>query len=202
MRIVMLGPPGAGKGTQSIRLARVLAVPHLSTGDILRTAIQDRSPLGLQAKATVEAGSLVNDETIVGCVAERLMKPDAKAGFILDGFPRTVDQASALDHLLQGSGAVVDLAFELQVDVQHLAQRIAKRNDNAIASGGQVRADDNEDVLRRRIDAYQRHAAPLSDFYHRQGKLVVIDGLADLDTVFSRLAIEIDNRISDGLPAA
>lgn len=202
MRIVMLGPPGAGKGTQSIRLARLLAVPHLSTGDILRAAIQDRTPLGLKAKATVEAGALVDDETIVGCVAERLMKPDAKAGFILDGFPRTVDQASALDHLLQGCGAAVDLAFELQVDVQHLAQRVAKRNDNAVASGAQARADDNEDVLRKRIDAHQRHAMPLSDFYNRQGKLVVIDGLADLDTVFSRLAIEIDNRISGGLPAA
>lgn len=202
MHIVMLGPPGAGKGTQSIRLARLLAIPHLSTGDILRAAIQDQTPLGLKAKATVEAGALVDDATIVGCVAERLLKPDAKAGFILDGFPRTVDQASALDHLLKGCGAAVDLAFELQVDVQHLSQRIAKRNDNAVESGAQARADDNEDVLRKRIDAHQRHAMPLSDFYNRQGKLVVIDGLADLDTVFSRLAIEIDNRISSGLPPA
>lgn len=127
MRIVMLGPPGAGKGTQSSRLALALRIPHLSTGDILRAAIRDATPLGLQAKAAVDSGALVDDAVINGCVKERLAKPDAQTGFILDGFPRTVEQAVTLDSHLAETGTSVDVAFELVVDIEHLRQRVAKR---------------------------------------------------------------------------
>ncbi|CVI63248.1 adenylate kinase (plasmid) [Agrobacterium leguminum] len=202
MYIVMLGPPGAGKGTQSSRLALSFGIPHLSTGDILRAAIRDATPLGLQAKAAVDSGALVDDATINGCVKERVAKPDVQAGFILDGFPRTIEQAQALDSILKGRGLKVDVALELVVDIEHLQQRIAKRASDAAAARHEIRSDDNEDVLRKRVDAYLTHAAPLSEFYRSQGKLVEIDGLADVETVTSKLTLAIESVVSGGLPSA
>ncbi|NSZ76961.1 adenylate kinase (plasmid) [Agrobacterium tumefaciens] len=202
MHIVMLGPPGAGKGTQSSRLALAFRIPHLSTGDILRAAIRDATPLGLQAKAAVDSGALVDDATITGCVKERLAKPDVQGGFILDGFPRTIEQALTLDVILKEAGVKVDIAFELVVDIEHLRQRIAKRATDAAAAKQEIRSDDNENALRKRVEAYLAHGAPLSEFYRSQAKLVEIDGLTDVETVTSKLTLAIESVFSGRLPSA
>ena len=187
MRIVFLGPPGAGKGTQAARLMARHGLPQLSTGDMLRAAVKAGTPVGLKAKAIMEQGGLVSDAVVVGIVAERFMDPDAARGFILDGFPRTVAQAEALDIALEHRGLKLDAVLELVVDPAALVARIEKRAAETEASGGTVRPDDRPDVLAKRLDAYRDQTAPVSAYYAESGRLKAIDGMASVDAVASAI---------------
>jgi adenylate kinase len=183
MRLVLLGPPGAGKGTQSARLKEKYHIPQLSTGDMLRAAVEAATPIGLEAKAVMDKGGLVPDETVVGIVADRIEAPDAKAGFILDGFPRTVGQAEALAKMLHAKNMDLDAVIELKMDEAALLARIAKRAQDTLASGGTVRADDNPEAFKARLDAYRAQTAPVSGFYASQAVLKTVDGMAPADEV-------------------
>ncbi len=188
MRLVLLGPPGAGKGTQATRLAEKHEIPQLSTGDMLRAAVRAGTPIGRQTKAAMDAGELVSDEIVVGIVAERIAEPDCRNGFILDGFPRTVAQARALDRMLTEKRMELDAVIELKVDESVLLARIEKRAAEMRAAGQTVRADDNPESLRIRLEAYKAQTAPVSDYYSRVGELEVDDGMRSIEEV----AAEID----------
>lgn len=183
MRLVLLGPPGAGKGTQSMRLKEKYHIPQLSTGDMLRAAVEAATPVGLEAKAVMDKGGLVPDATVVGIVADRIGSPDAKTGFILDGFPRTVGQAEALAKMLRAKNMDLDAVIELKVDEAALLARIAQRVKDTLASGGTVRADDNPEAFKARLDAYHAQTAPVSDFYAKQAVLKTVDGMVPADAV-------------------
>ncbi len=183
MRIVFLGPPGAGKGTQAVRLMQRHAIPQLSTGDMLRAAVRAGTPIGLKAKAIMEAGELVSDAVVVGIVAERILDHDAAQGFILDGFPRTVAQAEALDSALSDKGMSLDAILELKVDHAALIDRIAKRAAQTLAEGGTVRLDDTPEVLAKRLEAYHIQTEPVSNYYESTGRLRLIDGMAPVEQV-------------------
>jgi adenylate kinase len=195
MRLILLGPPGAGKGTQAARLVEKHRIPQLSTGDMLRAAVQAGTPIGLQAKAIMDAGGLVSDEIVVGIVAERIEQPDAKNGFILDGFPRTVAQAEALARMLDRKGMKLDAVIEFRVDEAALLSRIQKRAADTIASGGTVRPDDNPDVFRTRLETYRNQTAPLLPHYHGRGELKTVDGMKPIHEV----AAEIDAILSEAV---
>jgi adenylate kinase len=183
MRLILLGPPGAGKGTQAERLMKKHNIPQLSTGDMLRAAVKAGSPIGLQAKAVMDAGALVSDDIVVGIISDRLNEPDAKNGFILDGFPRTVAQAKALDEMLEKKSMQLDGIIGLKVDEGALLSRIEKRANETKAAGGTVRADDNPETFKTRLDAYRVQTAPVADYYRGRGTLKVIDGMAPIDDV-------------------
>jgi adenylate kinase len=183
MRLILLGPPGAGKGTQAARLVEKHGIPQLSTGDMLRAAVKAGTPVGLQAKSVMEAGGLVSDEIVVGIIADRLDEADAKAGFILDGFPRTVAQAAALDAMLAEKNMGLDAIVELKVDESALLARIENRARETVAAGGTVRADDNPEAFKKRLVAYREQTAPVSDYYAGRGVLNTIDGMAPIDAV-------------------
>lgn len=177
MRLILLGPPGAGKGTQSKRIMDKYQIPQLSTGDMLRAAVQARTPIGLQAKAVMDAGALVSDDIVVGIVGDRIEAKDAEHGFILDGFPRTVAQAVALDAMLAKKNMKLDAIIELKVDEKALLSRIEKRVEETLAAGGLVRADDNADSFKIRLDAYRAQTAPVSDYYAQRGVLKQVNGM-------------------------
>ncbi|MFG1375866.1 adenylate kinase [Xanthobacter autotrophicus] len=183
MRLVLLGPPGAGKGTQAQRLVTRHGIVQLSTGDMLRAAVAAGTPVGLKAKAVMDAGGLVSDEIVIGIIAERLDAPDAKNGFILDGFPRTVAQAEALDHLLADKGMKLDAVIELVVDQEKLVNRILNRAAEAQAKGEAVRKDDDPVVFKTRLEAYNRDTAVVAPYYRARGQLKQIDGMAPIDEV-------------------
>ena len=183
MRMILLGPPGAGKGTQSVRIAERYAIPQLSTGDMLRAAVAAQTPVGLKAKEAMDAGALVSDEIVVGIVADRIEEPDAANGFILDGFPRTVAQAGALDTMLKGKGQPLDIVLEFVVDEGILLDRIATRARETEARGEPVRKDDNPEVFKTRLEAYKEQTAPLSDHYKSTGLLHEVDGMKPIDAV-------------------
>jgi adenylate kinase len=183
MRIILLGPPGAGKGTQAARLVERLGIPQLSTGDMLRAAVAAGTPIGLRAKAVMEAGQLVSDEIVVGIVADRIEEPDARKGFILDGFPRTVAQAEALDRMLAQKGLKLDGVVEFKVDEGVLVERIVKRAREMEARGEAIRRDDNPEVFKTRLDAYKAQTAPLSEYYAGKGTLKTVDGMKPIDAV-------------------
>ena len=187
MRLVLLGPPGAGKGTQATRLVEKFGVPQLSTGDMLRAAVAAQTPIGLKAKAIMDAGQLVSDDVVIGIIDQRIDAADCAKGFILDGFPRTVAQAEALRDLLTRKGLKLDAVVELVVDENALVDRMRKRVADAIAAGGQARADDNPESFKTRLEAYRAQTAPVSDHYARRGELRRIDGMAPIDEVTAAL---------------
>ena len=188
MRLILLGPPGAGKGTQAQRLIAKHKIVQLSTGDMLRAAVAAGTPVGLRAKSTMERGELVPDDVVVAIIADRIDKPDARRGFVLDGFPRTVPQAEALDRLLAERGLKLDAVMELKVDESILLQRIEKRAAEMNARGEKIRADDNPEVLRERLSAYRKQTAPLVDYYASKGMLKSVDGMAAIDDVTAAIA--------------
>ncbi|BAF88531.1 adenylate kinase [Azorhizobium caulinodans] len=183
MRLVLLGPPGAGKGTQALRLVQRHGIVQLSTGDMLRAAVAAGTPVGLKAKAVMESGGLVSDEIVIGIIAERLDQPDARKGFILDGFPRTVAQADALDKLLADKGLKLDAVIELKVDQAKLLDRILNRAAEAKAKGEPVRKDDDPEVFKTRLEAYNRDTAVVAPYYSARGQLQQIDGMAPIEKV-------------------
>jgi adenylate kinase len=183
MRLILLGPPGAGKGTQATRLVEKYSIPQLSTGDMLRAAVEARTPIGLQAKAVMESGALVPDDVVVGIIKERISEPDAKGGFILDGFPRTVAQAEALDAMLERNGLKLDAAIELKVDPEKLVSRIVNRAAEATAAGHAVRKDDDPEVFKTRLAAYFRDTAAVTPYYHAKGLLHEVDGMSGIAEV-------------------
>jgi adenylate kinase len=178
MRLILLGPPGAGKGTQAQRLISKYGIVELSTGDMLRAAVAAGAPIGLRAKATMERGELVPDEVVVAIIADRIDQKDCRRGFVLDGFPRTVAQAEALDRLLAERGLKLDAVIELRVDEDILAKRIETRVWQMLERGEKVRADDNLEVLKGRLAAYRTQTAPLAYYYASKGLHRVVDGMA------------------------
>jgi len=183
MRLILLGPPGAGKGTQATRLVQKYGIPQLSTGDMLRAAVAAGTPIGLKAKAVMESGGLVSDEIVVGIIADRITQPDARNGFILDGFPRTVKQAEDLEAMLAEKGQKLDAAIELTVDARKLVDRIVNRAIEAKAAGQPVRKDDDPEVFKQRLAAYERDTAAVTPFYRQRGLLREVDGMAPIDAV-------------------
>lgn len=183
MRLILLGPPGAGKGTQAQRLVSRHGIVQLSTGDMLRAAVAAGTPIGLKAKAVMESGGLVSDDIVIGIIADRLDEADAKNGFILDGFPRTVAQAEALDTMLAQKGMKLDAVIELVVDQGALVDRILKRAEEARARGEAVRKDDDPEVFKTRLEAYNRDTAIVAPYYKARGQLQQIDGMQPIDEV-------------------
>ena len=209
MNVVLLGAPGAGKGTQAAKMAGEFALPHISTGDIFRKAVSDGTPLGLEAKRYMDAGELVPDEVTIGIVKERLAQPDCANGFILDGFPRTVPQADALENALGSMGTALDAVILVDVPKEALVDRLtARRQCRACgriynvhgdmpanpevcdACGGDVyqRADDTVETVTNRLDVYERNTQPLIDYYRGKGLLRTVEGDRDVDAVFADVA--------------
>jgi adenylate kinase len=183
MRLILLGPPGAGKGTQAQRLVAKHGILQLSTGDMLRAAVAAGTPVGLQVKDIMERGDLCPDEIVVSIIADRIQQPDAKNGFVLDGFPRTVAQAEALERMLHEKGLDLDGVVELKVDEGQLLRRIESRIKQTLARGEPLRKDDDPEVLKTRLEAYRRQTAPLIYHYKEKGLLRAVDGMAPVDEV-------------------
>jgi adenylate kinase len=190
VRLVLLGPPGAGKGTQAKRLADELGVPTISTGDIFRSSIADGTQLGRLAQSYLDAGKLVPDEVTNDMVRDRICRPDCTPGFVLDGYPRTVAQAHTLDDMLTEHGAHLDRVVELTVDIEEVIKRLHRR---AAIEG---RSDDTDDVIRHRQEVYAEQTAPLVDFYRERGLLVQVDGMGDIDEVTERVASALQPAVS------
>jgi len=204
MKIILLGPPGAGKGTQAALLVKKYSIPQISTGDMLRAAVQAQSPMGVEAKKHMDAGGLVPDSVVIGIVRERLQEDDCQGGFILDGFPRTLPQADSLKQVLVDLGQELDSVVSLQVDTDALVERLTGRRtcadcgkgfhlrfdppaaDGSCSScGGKLlqRDDDREETIRNRMKVYQEQTAPLEDYYRKEGLLVAVDGMKDISVV-------------------
>lgn len=181
MRIVFLGPPGAGKGTQSARVADRFAVTHLSTGEMLREACRIQTPLGRRATEYMNSGRLVPDDLVHALVAERLAEPDCQRGYLLDGFPRTLTQAEGLDELLVEHGSGLDVVIDLEVSQEVLVDRLS----------GRGREDDSEEVVRERLRQYDKLTKPLTDYYRGRGILRAVDGVGTTDEVFARIVAEV-----------
>ena len=197
MRLILLGPPGAGKGTQAARLVTNLRIPQLSTGEMLRAAVAAGTPVGLKAREVMESGGLVSDEIVVAIISDRISQPDATKGFILDGFPRTVKQAEELAAVLAAKGLKLDAAIELTVDPAKLVSRIVNRAAEAKAAGQPVRKDDDPEVFKSRLAAYERDTAAVTPFFRERGLLHLVDGMAPIDEV----ARAIDAVLSEVAPA-
>ena len=213
MRIVLLGAPGSGKGTQAQRLERELGIPQVSTGDLLRQAVADGTPLGLAAKAAMDAGDLVSDQIVLDMIKARIAEPDAAGGFILDGYPRNAAQAEALAEVLDGLDQPLDCAVLMDVDFEILMKRLTGRRtcsvtgkvlnvyfspqeelDACVEAGGELlqRDDDNEATIRNRLEVYSSQTAPLIDHYRSAGQLRVVAADSDMETVYGRLQAALD----------
>jgi adenylate kinase len=188
MRLVLLGPPGAGKGTQARHLVERFKVIQLSTGDLLRAAVAAGTPVGRRAGDIMASGGLVPDEVVVAIVADRIGEPDAGNGFVLDGFPRTVPQAEALGEILERKGTGLDAVIELKVDEAAMLARITGRAASMAAQGEALRADDNPESVRKRLAAYRAQTAPLTEYYARKGLLRAVDGMAPIERVTAAIA--------------
>ncbi|GGW17081.1 adenylate kinase [Streptomyces capoamus] len=208
MRIVLVGPPGAGKGTQAVRLAEKLAIPHISTGDLFRANISQQTELGKLAKSYMDAGNLVPDEVTIAMAKDRMEQPDAESGFLLDGFPRNVSQAQALDELLQTEGITLDAVLDLEVPEDEVVKRIAgrricrndsshvfhvsyskpKQEDVCDVCGGELyqRDDDSEETVRKRLEVYHTQTEPIIDYYKSQGLVRTISALGPVDEITQR----------------
>jgi adenylate kinase len=183
MRLILLGPPGAGKGTQAKHLVGRYGIVQLSTGDMLRAAVNAGTPIGRKAEAIMARGHLVPDDVVVAIVSDRIDQPDAKRGFVLDGFPRTVPQAEALERMLADKGLGLDGVVEIQVDEGALVKRLESRIAEMTARGEPVRADDNPEALKTRLVVYRAQTAPLIDYYGKKGALRSVDGMAPVGEV-------------------
>src|SRR5918993_3872964 len=213
MRIVMLGAPGSGKGTQAQRIQKDHGLPQVSTGDLLRRAVADKTPLGQKAKQAMDLGELVSDEIVLGMIKERIGRPDAKGGFVLDGFPRNTSQANSLDALLAESKLKLDRAVLMDVDFEILMKRLTGRRTCSATgavlniyfsspaeleacrkAGGELlqRDDDNEATIRNRLQVYERQTAPLVDYYTAKGLLRTVPATGEVDAVYSRLKTALD----------
>jgi len=183
MRLILLGPPGAGKGTQAQRLVQKYGIVQLSTGEMLRAAVAAQTPVGLQAKDIMASGALVPDEIVIGIISDRLDQPDMKNGFILDGFPRTVPQAAALDELLKRKHIKLDAVVELRVNESALLNRVETRVAEMQARGEEVRIDDTPEVLSKRLANYRAQTEPLIHYYSERRKLLTVDGMMTIEHV-------------------
>jgi len=183
MRIVFIGPPGAGKGTQAQKIVERYMIAHLSTGDMLRAARDAKTPLGLKADEYMSRGELVPDDIIIDLIRERLQSADCRRGYLLDGFPRTIAQAEALDAMLASQNTPLDVVLELQVPEEELFRRLA----------GRGRADDKPEVIRQRLVAYRTQTEPLLDYYRRKNLLRTVDGLGTVDEIFDRIRAILDD---------
>ncbi|HRC42047.1 adenylate kinase [Nostocoides sp.] len=188
MRLIIFGPPGAGKGTQATRIAERYGIPAISTGDIFRANIRGETPLGLQVKEILASGGYVSDEITIAIVADRLAQEDCLPGFLLDGFPRTADQVAALDGILADRDSSLDAVLELTVDEDAVVARLLRRAEI------EGRVDDTEEVIRERMAIYHRETAPLAAIYAERGLLVQVDGLGEIDEVSERIGAALDNR--------
>lgn len=187
MRLILLGPPGAGKGTQAQRLVDGYGIPQLSTGDMLRAAVAAGTPTGVKAKAIMDAGELVSDAVVNQIVSDRISEPDCANGFILDGYPRTLAQADAVEAMMSDKGLPLDAVVELVVDDRALVGRIIKRAEDAAAAGQPVRKDDNAEVFDERLRAYYKSTAPLTGYYYAKKALRTVDGMAAIDDVTAQI---------------
>lgn len=187
MRLILLGPPGAGKGTQAARLVEKYGIVQLSTGDMLRAAVAAGTETGLKAKAVMEAGDLVSDEIVNQIVSDRISEPDCARGFILDGYPRTLAQADATEAMLKSKDRRLDAVIELVVDDRALVGRIVKRAEDAAAAGQPVRKDDTPEVFDERLRAYYKSTAPLTGYYYAKGNLKTVDGMKSIDEVSAEI---------------
>ena len=183
MRLILLGPPGSGKGTQAQRLVQRYGILQLSTGEMLRAAVAAQTPVGVQAQDIMASGGLVPDEIVIGIISDRLDQPDAAKGFILDGFPRTVPQAEALDELLKRKRMRLDAVIELRVNESALLHRVETRAAETRARGEQVRADDTQEVLKKRLASYRELTEPLVHYYSERRKLLTVDGMMTIEHV-------------------
>ena len=195
MRLILLGPPGAGKGTQAKRLMDRHEIVQLSTGDMLRAAVKEESDVGLKAKDIMVRGDLVPDDIVIEIVEDRIAHDDCSNGFILDGFPRTVAQAEALETMLHEHGLDLDAVVELQVDEEALAERVQKRRAE---SNGETRDDDTIDALRHRLRVYREQTAPLVEHYKETGKLHPVDGMQEIDAVADEIQRVLDQARGEG----
>jgi adenylate kinase len=187
MRLVLFGAPGSGKGTQATRLKQDLGIPHISTGDLLRAEIKAESELGKKAKSIMDAGQLLSDDIMLGIIEERLGQPDAKPGFILDGYPRNLAQAEALDGVLARIGQPLDVVIKLEVPNDAIIDRCVVRFNK------EGRPDDNPDTVKKRLAIYADQTAPVAEFYAKRGKLKVVDGVGELDEVTGRIKAALDS---------
>lgn len=215
MKIILLGPPGAGKGTQAALLMEKYSIPQVSTGDMLRAAVQAQSPMGIEAKKHMNAGGLVPDNVVIGIVRERLQEDDCQEGFILDGFPRTRPQADSLKQVLVELGKKLDAVISLQVDTDALVERLTGRrtcsdcgkgfhlrfdppaeDGSCRYCGGKLnqRDDDREETIRNRMKVYQQQTAPLEDYYREEGLLVAVDGMSDIAAVQQAILVALQGR--------